>query len=69
MNFLTALEDYQTLGSEERRLLLHNNLDKAEMLAYIHVFNQPTWQQELEFLFGTENKQSWKFFSTEVTGK
>ena len=49
-------------------MLLQNNLDNAEMLAYIHVFNQSTWQEELEFLFGTEDKQTWKFYSTDVTG-
>ena len=57
------------LRSEERMILLQKNLDNAEMFAYIHVFNQPTWQEELEFLFGTENKETWKYYNTELTGE
>ena len=50
-------------------MLVQRNQDNAEMLAYIHVFNQPTWQEELEFLFGAEDKQTWKFYNNEVAGK
>ena len=67
--FLNSLEDYERLKSEERLMLVQRNQDNAEMLAYIHVFNQPTWQEELEFLFGAEDKQTWKFYNNEVAGK
>ena len=69
MKFLNSLEDYERLKSEERLRLLQRNQENAEMLAYIHVFNQPTWQEELEFLFGARDKQTWKFYNNEVAGK
>ena len=69
LKFLNSLEDYEQLQPEERLMLVQRNQSNAEMLAYIHVFNQPTWQEELEFLFGSEDKQTWKFYSNEVAGK
>ena len=69
LKFLNSLEDYERLQPEERLMLVERNQDNAEMLAYIHVFNQPTWQEELEFLFGAEDKQTWKFYNNEVAGK
>ena len=67
--FLNSLEDYERLKSEERLMLVQRNQDNAEMLAYIHVFNQPTWQEELEFLFGARDKLTWKLYNNEVAGK
>ena len=69
LKFLNSLEDFQRLKSEERLMLVQRNGDNAEMLAYVHVFNQPTWQEELEFLFGSVDKQNWKFYNNEVAGK
>ena len=68
LKFLNSLEDFQRLKSEERLMLVQRNGDNAEMLAYVHVFNQPTWQEELEFLFGSVDKQNWKFYNNEVAG-
>ena len=48
LKFLNSLEDYERLKPEERLMLMQRNQDNAEMFAYIHVFNQQTWQEELE---------------------
>ena len=40
--------------------LLKENLGKAEMLRYVHVFNISDWSTELSFIFGTQDREQWE---------
>ena len=40
--------------------MLKQNLGKAQMLTYVFVFNTPSWVEELEFVYGTNDKEQWK---------
>ena len=40
--------------------LFKQNLNKAQMLTYVFVFNSQTWEEELEFVYGTNDKEQWK---------
>ena len=40
--------------------MLKQNLGKAQMLTYVFVFNTPSWVEELEFIYGTNDKEQWK---------
>lgn len=37
-------------------MMLKYNVVNAEMFCYIHAFNKSTWEEELDFLLGTEDK-------------
>ena len=40
--------------------MLKKNLNNAQMLTYIFVFNAPSWVEELDFLYGATDKEQWK---------
>ena len=40
--------------------MLKQNLGKAQMLTYVFVFNTPSWVEELEFVYGANDKEQWK---------
>ena len=39
--------------------LFKENLGKAEMLTYVHVFNLSNWALELDFVLGQKDKAQW----------
>jgi len=53
---LYSLEDLSSVSSEEKQMMLKYNVVNAEMFCYIHAFNKSTWEEELDFLLGTEDK-------------
>ena len=58
-----------SVSEEEKKTLLSFNIDNAEMLALCHAFNKPTWQEELNFMFGNEDKMFWMSQSDPIAGK
>ena len=40
--------------------MLKKNLNNAQMLTYIFLFNAPSWVEELDFLYGARDKEQWK---------
>ena len=60
MNFLCSLELGEDVSKGTMVKLFKENLGKAEMLRYVHVFNIPHWSEELEFVFGQKDMDQWK---------
>lgn len=65
---LNSLSELLTVSQEEKKSLLSHNLAKAEMFSLCHAFNKPTWEEELNFLFGNEDKMMWMSCTPPVTG-
>ena len=61
MGFLSALEELEQWCGQPPlpTSQLAANLAEAEMLVYVHAFNQPSWAEELELLLGREDKLYW----------
>ena len=60
LNFLCSLELGEDVSKATMVKLFRNNLGKAEMLRYVHVFNIPHWSEELQFVFGHQDQDQWK---------
>ena len=52
LNFVCSLDEIDQICVEDQIFLFRRNLDNAEMMAYVHSFNQKTWTEELEFVLG-----------------
>ena len=66
---LNSLSELSSVSEEEKKILLNHNTTKAEMLSLVHAFNKSTWQEELNFMFGNEDKMFWMSSSPPVTGE
>ena len=53
---LSSLEDLSGVSLGDRERLLSCNGTNAEMFALIHAFNKSTWEDELDFLLGHDDK-------------
>ena len=56
---LHSFEELNRISVEDKVNLLKSNLVRAEMFALVHAFNKPTWEEELNFLLGNEDKLYW----------
>eukprot|EP00092_Neocalanus_flemingeri_P003613 GFUD01003877.1.p1 GENE.GFUD01003877.1~~GFUD01003877.1.p1 ORF type:complete len:682 (+),score=79.52 GFUD01003877.1:382-2427(+) len=59
LSFVCSLEEVDQICAEDQIYLFRRNLDNAEMMAYVHSFNQKTWAEELDFVLGTKDKMQW----------
>ena len=60
VNFVCSLDMMEDIPMKTLFTLFKQNLNKAQMLTYIYVFNSQTWADELEFVYGTKDKEQWK---------
>ena len=56
---MCSLDEIDQICVEDQIFLFRRNLDNAEMMAYLHSFNQKTWTEELEFVLGKNDKMQW----------
>ena len=60
LNFICSLEMMEDIPMKTLFTMLKQNLGKAQMLTYVFVFNTPSWVEELEFVYGANDKEQWK---------
>jgi len=60
LSFVCSLDEIDQISAEDQINLFRRNLDSAEMMAYVHGFNQKTWAEEIHFLFGKNDKIQWR---------
>lgn len=68
LNFVCSLDEIDQICVEDQIFLFRRNLDNAEMMAYVHSFNQKTWTEELEFVLGKNDKMQWMERDTNISG-
>ena len=44
--------------------MMKQNLGKAQMLTYVFAFNASSWVEELEFVYGAQDKKQWEVSSS-----
>jgi len=68
LSFVCTLDEIDQISAEDQIYLFRRNLDNAEMLAYVHSFNQKTWTEELEFVLGKNDKLQWIGRDNSISG-
>ena len=63
------MEELSTLTYDEKKALVRSNGSNAEMFSYVHTFNKSTWEEELDFLFGHDDKLFWMTCNPPIIGQ
>jgi len=68
LSFVCSVEDTEDISASSVYKMLKTNLDKTAILAYIHSFNLPKWDQQLDFVLGERDKVQWKDRDQRIDG-
>ena len=59
LDFICSLDISDELPTQTLYQLFKQNLSKAEMLTYVHVFNMNDAEEQLDFVLGSQDKKQW----------
>ena len=64
LNFICSLHEIEQVDAGIQMDLFRRNLANVEMMVYVHAFNQESWAEELNFVFGRNDKIQWMVSKT-----
>ena len=60
LNFICSLQLSEDISMKTAYNLFKENLGRAEMLVYVHVFALSNSEMELDFILGQKDKEQWQ---------
>jgi len=68
LNFFCSLDMIGDIPTKTLFNLFKTNLNTTQMLTYVFVFNAPSWVEELDFVYGSNDKKQWKARDPSIAG-